>query len=332
MPPVALADYLDLQSLYENTLLPTLEWIAQLAQRISSGESDASRSSSPSPSEGESLVPVKSDHHRAPFDPSAEDTFPADTLSLSESLSDGMPDDLMGGTRHQNRSRGEELDLEERYRQLQRKLHETEGLLKARDEELHRLRRGSFEDHRGDRRYSHDSGRSGGRHTPHSDSSVYRAHRRHSSNASSNTTPSVVSATSGRSLSDEGRARLSNSETFLTRTDHWSGAQVIQAVKDLNSEILQFAASVTEVARFEQRSSELATSPCQDTIARIGPRLMNVLSSRDHSQDSVLVQLALQGCLSIFASRALGLFCIGFDSASNAVLTGIYAGLAESGE
>ncbi|KAH9484102.1 hypothetical protein JR316_0003582 [Psilocybe cubensis] len=126
---------------------------------------------------------------------------------------------------------------------------------------------------------------------------------------------------------EEERARLRSAETYMSRIDNWDGAQVLQAVLDINSEILQFAASATETCKFlsspSPQTPKLAQA-IQDTSARIGPNITSIISSREHSQDPLLVQLALQGCLSLCIARALNSFCIGFPSKSDAVLSQIY--------
>ncbi|KAI6042887.1 hypothetical protein EDC04DRAFT_2891458 [Pisolithus marmoratus] len=133
-------------------------------------------------------------------------------------------------------------------------------------------------------------------------------------------------------ISEEARAHARGMEVFLTKTDLWSGAQVIQAVQDLNSEILQFAASAVEVCTFtKQRTSRAKIGQTvNDITTRIGPSLTRMLSTRDHSQDPMLVQLALQGCIAFCISRALSSFCIGYQSKGNITLTQIYTRMFQS--
>ncbi|KXN80756.1 hypothetical protein AN958_07864, partial [Leucoagaricus sp. SymC.cos] len=130
---------------------------------------------------------------------------------------------------------------------------------------------------------------------------------------------------------DEERARARTADVYLTRTDTWSGAQVLQAVHDINSEILQFAAAATEVCTFDRNSrpsSSRAIQAMHDTSARLGPNLARILTNRDHSQDSILVQLALQGCLTLCITRTLSSFCVGFPSKSDSLLHQIYHRMA----
>jgi hypothetical protein len=110
--------------------------------------------------------------------------------------------------------------------------------------------------------------------------------------ASSNAAAAVLTG-----VEEEERARMRSQETYMTRVDSWSGAQILQAVLDLNSEILQFAASVTEMCTFLPASSssnpKLAQA-IQDTTARIGPNMTRSYSTRDHSQDPPAVYNHMQ--------------------------------------
>jgi len=134
--------------------------------------------------------------------------------------------------------------------------------------------------------------------------------------------------------SEEERTHMRGLDTFLTKIDRLSGAQIIQALQDLNSEILQYAASATELCTFDKysRSSPSRTTQAtKETATRLGASLARILSSRDHAQDPILVQLALQGCVSTCIARALSTFCLGFASKPNTVLSQIYSQMYLSG-
>ena len=136
------------------------------------------------------------------------------------------------------------------------------------------------------------------------------------------------------SADDEQQARARTADAYLTRTDTWSGAQVLQAVHDINLEILQFAAAATEVCAFDHSarpSSSRAIQAMHDTSARLGPNLARILANRDHSLDPILVQLALQGCLTLCVTRALSSFCVGFPSKSDSLLHQIHRRMALAG-
>ncbi|XP_006459604.1 hypothetical protein AGABI2DRAFT_191514 [Agaricus bisporus var. bisporus H97] len=190
--------------------------------------------------------------------------------------------------------------LHERNRLLERSLRDARDSLKLKDAELDRLRERKS-----------------------TTTSLARPRRRSSSVAThSDTSSSVV---------DEELARARTADAYLTRTDNWSGAQILQAVHDINSEILQFAAGATEAFTFDRNarpSSSRAIQAMHDTSARLGSSLARILANRDHSQDPILVQLALQGCLTICITRALSTFCVGFPSKSDSLLHQIYHRMA----
>ncbi|KAF5391627.1 hypothetical protein D9757_002409 [Collybiopsis confluens] len=197
------------------------------------------------------------------------------------------------------RTQAEVIKLQERCKQLEKTLFETREILKVRDEELEKLKGtqeelGEVEDE--DDREDERSRSSRSLHDP-------------------------------ELALDESRALLKSTDVFMTRTDSWSGAQVLQAIHDLNSEILQFSAAATELCAFGKNitPSKLTIQATQDTASRLGPSVVRILSGRDHSQDPTLVQLALQGCISTCVARALSVFCMGFPTKADAVLTQIYS-------
>lgn len=243
-------------------------------------------------------------------------------------------------TKHElAKSRSDVIRLEERCKMLERTLKETRELLRARDAELEKMRRERDKERAMAERRRSDLG------PQHQPLPVPKdLHSRHSSldmRIISGLTNGYSKQQSDeeRALSlagsEEERARIRSSETYMTRTDSWSGAQVLQAVHDINSEILQFAASATELCTFDRDSrpsSSRSVQAMHDTSSRLGPNLTRILSNRDHSQDPILVQLALQGCVSICITRALSSFCIGFPAKSDTVLSQIYSRIAIAGE
>jgi hypothetical protein len=137
-------------------------------------------------------------------------------------------------------------------------------------------------------------------------------------------------------------AHLQSFDVFMTKPDSWSGAQVIQAVRDLNSEILQFSASLTELhyaidtSHGGQRQAinpNAFSQAKQNTANRLGVPLMHLLSTRDHSQDSsMLVQFALQATLCTIIDRTLTAFCVGFPAKYDALLNQLYLRMCSAGQ
>lgn len=261
------------------------------------------------------------------------------------------------------RTQNDVVKLEDRCRALERTLRETKEMVRVRDAEIERLRR-----ERDSRPPPPDRRRTTDPRLEHVASEPHMASKARQNQSLSRTSPDShrsersrrqsmnggqympsaardESSGSGTSSSEEDedeeeedeeeRAHLRGLDTFLTKVDRFSGAQIIQALQDLNSEILQFAASATELCTFDKYSRATparTTQATKETAARLGPSLARFLSSRDHTQDPILVQLALQACVATCISRALGSFCFGFASKPNAVLSQIYAQMYSSGE
>ncbi|KIY67290.1 hypothetical protein CYLTODRAFT_411251 [Cylindrobasidium torrendii FP15055 ss-10] len=224
---------------------------------------------------------------------SLREKLDAQAFPASSSISSPMSHrrDLEETRRELSVAKKEASKLEARCRMLEKMLKDTKTLLKARDAEIARAAR----------------------------SSAANSPRRRDDDRSAETaTPA-----------DEERASTKSIEVFMTRTDSWSGAQLLQAVQDLNSEIVQFAAAATELSTFDKppsaSTSKSMNQAVQETASRLGPNLARILSTRDHSQDPMLVQLALQGCISTCVARALTPFCMGFPSKPDGILSQIYA-------
>lgn len=227
------------------------------------------------------------------------------------------------------RCRAEVQRLDERCRMLERAAKETKDILKAKDIEIERLRR-DLEQERANRKLAEDT-----------HSQRYgRDDRRHPGAPRSlsvdGNSPSGISPDGLWSEMEfrpdmayaEERAQERSFDAFLTKTDAWSGAQVIQAVHDLNSEILQFAAAATDLCTFDRRgraSPSRPTQAMQDTSERIGPLMTKILVTRDHASDPILVQLALQGCITGILSKALSSFCIGLSTKTDSTLSQLFA-------
>ncbi|KAG0706766.1 hypothetical protein DFH29DRAFT_995633 [Suillus ampliporus] len=242
-----------------------------------------------------------------------------------------------------SRTQAELARWEERYRALEKTLKETRDLLKVRDQEIQVLKkereRNSPERQLRERTSMHIDRRRSRDPVHHRSNSSQSQQIRLSADWSEIRDETLSQASANHrangsdphpdnmsTVSEEERAHSRSLETFLNKIDLWSGAQVIQAVQDLNSEILQFAASATELCTFSKQrpNSAKVTQASSEVATRLGTALSCLLATRDHSQDPMLVQLALQGCISYCISRALSSFCIGYQSKANITLTQIY--------
>lgn len=169
---------------------------------------------------------------------------------------------------------------------------------------------------------------------------------------------------------DERRLELRSVEGFLTKTDRWAGTDLIQAVKDINNEILQFAATSAEgfpapgvagssgssgagtsstqrrptptsaAARAASASPTPATTSVSSpgrrkalerVAARFGSKLRQCLESRDHAADPTILQYALQACVCQCIAHAVASFCFGSTGKLESHLSKIYQHMHASG-
>lgn len=231
------------------------------------------------------------------------------------------------------------MKLAERYKALERTLREMQDTLRTKDREIEILRaeRDRAIAERDEvraksrsvsRERSHVGGGDdmvNGRHQRHRDRSRSRKMARRSGEV-----PPLPHGPS-MTLEAEHFARARSLDVFLTKTDSWSGAQIIQAVDDLNAEINQFAAAATESCSFMKRMNTKVTPEQENSTPWLGPALSRILALRDHTQDPILVQLALQASIATCCARSLSLFCVGFPSKLDALLSRILVHMQTSG-
>ncbi|EIW57523.1 uncharacterized protein TRAVEDRAFT_169387 [Trametes versicolor FP-101664 SS1] len=242
----------------------------------------------------------------------------------------------------------EVMKLAERYKALEKTLREMQDNLRMKDREIEALRterdrliaerdeaRAKSRNESVERDYDDGgstlsgNGRGAGeRFSRNRDRSRTRRHTRRSDDAP------PVPLGPAMSLEAEHYARARSMDVFLTKTDGWSGAQIIQAVDDLNAEINHFAAAATDSCTFAKRSrakAGLGVPPeLENCTPWLGPGLSRILAVRDHAQDPILVQLALQASIATCCARSLSLFCVGFPSKLDALLTRILAHMQTS--
>lgn len=109
---------------------------------------------------------------------------------------------------------------------------------------------------------------------------------------------------------------ISSLKSYLSKNDEVSGAQILQALRDLNTEIVQLAASVAEeFSSSMDRHIDLAKPADRDLVSNVlGPVLTNLLATRDHEGDPTLVQFAIQAWEVICIGKVLDSFCFGLPS------------------
>ncbi|KAH9178227.1 hypothetical protein EDB89DRAFT_1843711 [Lactarius sanguifluus] len=234
--------------------------------------------------------------------------------------------------------------LAEKYRILERVLQDAKDALRSRDKQIEDLKRErdfAMADRRSrgpvrdfDRRaLRYDARRSSGTRSPSSrtaydsdhdhdldelplmkSASPFRGRSRRNKSLPPVPGPRVVTATYDDGCPPPGL------EVFLTKTDSCSGAQVIQAVQDLNTEIIQLAAGATENVTLQGRDKTPQARMNQankGVTSRLGAAFAGLLVSRDHSEEPALLQFGLQACVATCVARLLGVFCVGLPLATN---------------
>ncbi|KAI0034223.1 hypothetical protein K488DRAFT_84197 [Vararia minispora EC-137] len=112
--------------------------------------------------------------------------------------------------------------------------------------------------------------------------------------------------------SDARDEELATLKAFLSKTDDFSGAQILQSVQDLNTEIVQLAAAVSEEFPLSRRGPSSWTPAQAEVIQNaLGDGMLGLLRDRDHEEDPSLVQLAVQAWEVRCCQDILDAFCVG---------------------
>ncbi|KAF9222353.1 hypothetical protein BS17DRAFT_783588 [Gyrodon lividus] len=98
-------------------------------------------------------------------------------------------------------------------------------------------------------------------------------------------------------LLDARTRELKGAQAFLTKADTLSGAEVIALVEAINSEIMQTSAFISDSFDFARQHAH--ADEMKEASTRIselmGPTMTHLLSTVQHGEDPLLVQIALQG-------------------------------------
>lgn len=127
---------------------------------------------------------------------------------------------------------------------------------------------------------------------------------------------------------------VSSLKSYLSKNDEVSGAQILQALRDLNAEIVQLAASIAEeFSASMDRHINLAKPSDMDLVSSVlGPVLTNLLATRDHEGDPTLVQFAIQAWEVVCIGKVLDSFCFGLPSEVDQAFLRIFDHMHRSGE
>jgi len=253
------------------------------------------------------------------------------------------------------RYRSDAARLAERHRALERALQEAKDGLRSRDKQIEDLkrerdfamadrksRRSSVRDL--DRRaLRFDARRSSSTRSPSSRTAYDSEHDHEIDDLSLLKSTSPYRGRRNKSLPPASRTVIPTYdngclppgiEVFLNKTDSWSGAQVIQAVQDLNSEILQLSAGATESVTIygrDKTSQARMNQATKGVSSRLGAPFARLLASRDHSEEPALLQYGLQACVATCVARLLGVFCVGLPLTHNDLFLQVHTRMHATG-
>jgi hypothetical protein len=128
---------------------------------------------------------------------------------------------------------------------------------------------------------------------------------------------------------------LKGAQSFLTKADSLSGAEVTSMMEGLNSEILQTAAFIADSFEFS-KGKTIAQQEHDAAYSRVthymGDGMSHILTSIQHSEDPMLVQIALQSCLAWCSKHFVETWCFGGDPQSHHLISSVYDRVRQSGE
>jgi predicted nucleic acid-binding Zn-ribbon protein len=129
-------------------------------------------------------------------------------------------------------------------------------------------------------------------------------------------------------------SELKGAQAFLTKADSLSGAEVTSMVEGLNSEILQTAAFMADSFEFAGTLT-FVTQERHEAFKKVehmlGQRMSIMLTAVQHSEDPMLVQIALQSYLIRHCTYLTKVWSLE-DFRANQFLEDIYTRLGQAGE
>ncbi|THH14265.1 hypothetical protein EW146_g6049, partial [Bondarzewia mesenterica] len=136
---------------------------------------------------------------------------------------------------------------------------------------------------------------------------------------------SYANLTSSMRTLESNNEELATLKSFLNKTDDYTGSQILQAVQDLNTEIVQLAASVSEEFPLSRRNGDLSKeSDCEIVRNSIGEGMLELLKDGDHEEDPTVVQLAVQAWEVWCCKQIVHSFCFGVSPEVDRFLSEVF--------
>lgn len=125
---------------------------------------------------------------------------------------------------------------------------------------------------------------------------------------------------------------LNHAQTFLSKADNVSHAQVLGMVENLNTLGFQLAALLTDNTPFRAERPAGISQVKAGVEPLLGKEMTEILVRDPHHEDPINVQTALQAMISGFASHIITSWDLNFDPARNDLLRNIHNKLFEIGQ
>ncbi|KAI0350809.1 hypothetical protein OH77DRAFT_1430635 [Trametes cingulata] len=132
-----------------------------------------------------------------------------------------------------------------------------------------------------------------------------------------------------KALLETRTAELKEAQTYLSKVDDVTDSEVVRLVDRINSLIFQTAAKIADDflrfygARDDSALAEAAAGRLEKSTL-VGTQLLQALRTEDHSEDPILVQIALQVVMSTFLYHLASPWFTSFDK-QTAFVHSIYA-------
>ena len=130
-------------------------------------------------------------------------------------------------------------------------------------------------------------------------------------------------------------SELKGAQTFLTKADTFSGADLILMVEGLNADILETAAYMTDTFDFGQSSQMISTGRQQSVHESIKSGLGQIMTNLlvQHGRDQMLIQIAVQAHLSRWCHHIASTWIIDAEKDGfNGILADLYEIISANGE
>lgn len=111
--------------------------------------------------------------------------------------------------------------------------------------------------------------------------------------------------------------------------------KVVSLVETLNSDILQTAVFIANSFAFQKVRSDPRgerKSAYERVKGDLGPRMPIILAATQHSDDPVLVRLAVQSCFAWYCKQIIGAWCFNEKMMSDQFLSRLYESIREEGK